>query len=137
MDSNIASCEKESHSHKRNCQTNLNGPRTPENKIHSDERNQTRNCDYHQREEQGYGLDGLEHPEHDEAADLRQGEEVHPLHGHVAQELQVSLVLHGTQDQQDSLYKLKREDKQGRRGCVALYTCNLGLRGVGVWCRPP
>lgn len=66
---------------------------------------------YHHGKDDG-GFGGLDDPEHDEAGELDDGEEVHLPHGDVPQVDEVRLVLRWHRKQQQAIKELHNTQKQ-------------------------
>ena len=69
---------------------------------------------YHDGEDDGEGLDGLDDPEHNQTDHLDGGEDVHALDAHVTQVGGVRLVLGRLEDQQDAVDELWTGNGQGQ-----------------------
>ena len=74
---------------------------------------------YHEREDDGDALDGLDSPQAGEAEDLDAGEDVAAAQGHVAQEDVVRLVLGRHEDDHHTLHQLWT-----RTQCTLIITCS-------------
>lgn len=90
---------------------------------------------YHDREDDS-GHSGLEDPEHSQAEDLHQGEEVDPAQGDMAKEGVVWLVLRRHQEELATFPELTGRTR-AQRGCRAIFPTPTPIppqacRGLGL-----